>query len=405
MNVPAIETATDAAAATGPAELDGLLCFTRPADVSPDTARPGVLRAAAVFDADGAELFATHRCRIRDCAQPGTPRPDLEHAGFETIDLAPLAALQQTLEHVRQAGRMDAADAAAIRRELRGRTFRLGNGRLLRLLFIAPEGLIIRKAGPNGLKTNPDEPLTEMNGHEASQAVHSDQDVRGTPIRQIMRGAGPWLFRHESPDGANRHSPVFLVNIWIPLQQVTRPLTLMDQRTVDRRRHQLRYALPTDSFLNRDADSRINDIWTFLHDDAQQWYFTSAMDAHRAYVFNTLSTPHGAFILPGEASAELRYSQLKKACATILRDDAAALHACTMPLGDTTPPATTAPLRAAIATMDELLAEAHAQSPLVLAETDWAARAAAAMDRLVRKSIELRAVAVVLPAVWPLGEE
>lgn len=385
-------------------QLRGTLCFTRTVDVSPDRERSGVLRAAApMFDAEGAEQYDAHSCHIHDCAQPGTPPPSLEQAGFDTIDLSPLTELQTTLERIRQASRIDIDDAAIIRRELGGRTFQLANGKRLRLVFIAPEGLIIRKAGPNGLKTNPDERLTEMNGHEASQAVHSDQDVRGTPIRQIMRGAGPWLFRHESPDGANRHSPVFLINIWIPLQQVTRPLTLMDQRTVDRRRHQLRYALPTDSFLNRDEDSRVNDIWTFLHDDKQQWYFTSAMDSRRAYVFNTLSTPHGAFILPGEAAAEQRYLRLQSALAALRDNDAHSLADCTAPCADAPPPTTTAPLRAAIDAMDDLLAEAHMHGIATIAASDWSARTADAMDRLVRKSIELRAVAVMLPDVWPFN--
>lgn len=386
------------------AEVHGSLCFTRPTDVVDDHERGGLLRAGAtMFDADGAEIFAAHNCVIRDCAQTSDAPFGLAGSGFDTIDLASLANLQETLERVRQASRIAPEDAAAIRHALKGQSFRLSDGRQLRLLFIAPEGLIIRKAGPNGLKTNPDEQVTDTNGHEASQAVHSDQDVLGTPVRQLLRGFGPTLFRHEAPDSSNRFSPVFLINVWIPLQQVTRPLTLMDQRTVDRRRHQLRYALPTDNFLERDEESRVNDIWTFLHDDAQQWYFTSQMDARRAYVFNTLSTPHGAFILPGEAAAEQRYLQLQAALAALRNADAAALTQCTAPLDDTLPAETTAPLRDAIRTMDALLTEAHAQPPEAIAASDWSARAAAAMDRLVRKSIELRAVAIVLPDVWPFN--
>ena len=56
---------------------------------------------------------------------------------------------------------------------------------------------------------------------------------------------------------------------------------LADGRSLDRRRHQLRYGLPTGSFLDRDEDQVINDIWHLLHDDAQQWYFRSDMD-HRS---------------------------------------------------------------------------------------------------------------------------
>lgn len=388
------------------AEVHGTLAFTRPADVSPDRERPSMLRAARpMFDADGAEQFALHTCRISDCAGADARALNLAKTGFEAIDLSPLANLQTALERVRVKSHIDHVDAAAIRHALQGPSFRLGNGKLLRVLFIAPEGLILRKAGPNDLKIDADEALTEMNGHGASQAVHSDQDVRGTPIRQLMRGAGPWLFRHEAPDGANRFSPIFLINIWIPLQQITRPLTLMDQRTVDRRRHQLRYALPTDSFLQRDADQRLNDIWTFLHDDTQRWYFTSAMDSRQAYIFNTLGTPHGSFILPGEANAAQRYQRLQAARAAVQRRDAAALAECSAPATDALPEETTVPLRRAIATMDALLAEAHSQPHefCATAAPAWQARVAVAMDSVVRKSIELRAVAIVLPDVWPLN--
>jgi hypothetical protein len=329
---------------------------------------------------------------------------DLAGSGFDTIDLAPLAELQATLERVRRARHIAPADASAIRAALRGRTFRLSDGRLLRLLFIGPEGLILRKAGPNGRKADPHEKMSDMNGHEASQAVHSDQDVLGTPVRQLLRGFGPVVFRHDAPDSANRRSPIFLVNIWIPLQQVTRPLTLMDQRTVDRRRHQLRYALPTDDFLERDEDSRVNDIWTFLHDDSQQWYFTSEMDARKAYVFNTLSTPHGAFILPGEAAAERRYLALQLTRDAICNREAQAASVDAAPIGDELPAETPQPLRKAIASMDALLAEARANAErLCIDAGDWIERATIAMDVLVRKSIELRAVAIVLPDVWPFN--
>jgi hypothetical protein len=385
------------------AEVQAALSFTRPSDVSPDTEHPGMLRAAVPPYEDDPSHFASHSCRIRDIATANAAPLGLTKSGFDIIELAHLTELQTVLERVRQASYIANEDAAQIRSELLGQSFRLSNGKRLRLLFIAPEGLILRKAGPNGLKINAEQ-MSSMNGHGASQAVHSDQDVRGTPIKQIMHGIGPWLFRHEAPDGANRHSPIFLINIWIPLQQITRPLTLVDQRTIDRRRHQLRYALPTDDFLQRNADTRLNDIWTFLHDDAQQWYFTSKMDAQRAYVFNTLGTPHGAFILPGEAAAEQRYLRLQAALTAIQQRGLNALINNTAPIIDMLPADTTAPLRQAIATMDALLEEAHNQAAALCStiNTDWQIRATIAMDKLVRKSIEMRAVAIVVPNVWPL---
>jgi hypothetical protein len=48
--------------------------------------------------------------------------------------------------------------------------------------------------------------LREMNSHDAALVVHGDQGVRGTPLKQIMRGFAPCLFRHQTPDG-NRIAP------------------------------------------------------------------------------------------------------------------------------------------------------------------------------------------------------
>ena len=187
------------------------------------------------------------------------------------------------------------------------------------------------------------------------------------------------------------------MNVWIPLQQITRPLALMDERTLDRRRHQLRYALPTEAFFDRDEDRRINDIWSYLHDERQSWYFTSEMDARRAYVFNTLGTPHGAFIVPGEELAERLYVRLKDAREAILRRDAAALRAISAPTSGPPPANTTLPLRRAIRTMQALLEEAHDRTSELCALRDdsWDDRATRAMDRVVRKSVELRTVALV----------
>ena len=120
-----------------------------------------------------------------------------------------------------------------------------------------------------------------------------------------------------------------LINLWIPLQQITRPLVLMDKRTLDRGQHQLRYGLPTDAFLDRDEDRRVNDIWTFLYHDQQRWYFTSEMDSKRAYVFDTLGTPHGSCIVPGEELAERRYRLLDAAREAVHIGGEAALRRAT----------------------------------------------------------------------------
>jgi len=393
-----IDPQTAAGAAASPPEIRAALGFSRADSVSPDPQRAGLYRAAPVADTSDPRELEFHDCSLRDWMHPQAPPLDLDRMGFDTIDLSRHAALQAVLRGVRAAREITAADASAIRRALRGCVFRLSNGRILRLLFIAPEGLIMRVAGPNGLVPDPGVQMGAMNGHDAALGVHGDQDVRGTPLKQMMRGMAPWLFRHQTPDGDNRLSPVRLVNLWIPLDQVTRPLVFMDRRSLDKRRHQLRYALPTESFLDREEETRVNDIWTFLHDDAQRWYFGSDMDAGRAYVFDTLGTPHGSTILPGEDLAERCYRALQWALGDAgggregLADAAAATAV---------PPADcTAALRRAIAAMQALLRAAAGGGVL---DPDWRRRAQGAMDRVVRKSLEMRVVALQTPGLWPLN--
>lgn len=357
--------------------------YMSPDGVAVDTQRSGgVLRAPTRPNDDEVyKALAMHDCTVHDLAAADALTPSLDTTGFDTIDLSSLADLQNLLQGIGKANTITHDQIKRIHRSLLGKSFRLSNGKKLRVLFVAGEGTILRKAGPNGMKINVDEPITDINGHDGAQAVHGDQDVRGTPVRQILKGAAPWVFRHEAPDGFNRRSPLFLLNLWIPLQQITRPLVLMDERTLDRKKHQLRYALPTAWFLDRPEDRQVNDIWTYLHDPGQQWYFTSALDSRRAYVFNTLGNPHGSFILPGEAHAEACYKALQ---AAMRAEDFA------LPDVSSLPADCTVPLRKAIDTMIALLQEVKQQPA-----ADWQARALAAMDRMVRKSIEMRLVAWV----------
>ena len=378
--------------------------FYRSAEVIDDQEGRGLKRAVTrPTDHDVAQHLEYRRCRIRDWSAPGQPRPSFRAMGFETIDLAPIAPLQSLLAQIKKAGEITPAQGSQLRRELRGRVFPLSRGTCLKMLNIAPEGLIMRTGGPNGLKVDPNAKVSQMNGHDVAVSIHGDQDVRGTPLKQLMRGFAPWLFRHQTPDGSNYISPLVLVNLWIPLQQITRPLTLMDRRTLNAREHQLPYALPTDSFLDRTEDMRVNDIWAFLYDDAQQWYFNSNMGHEQAYVFDTLGEPHGAFILPGEEVAEQYYLQLQQ-----LRDQlvAGTRVARPAPVATALPVTTTAPLRRAIAHMAEVAACVpvdHPDKPGAAAVDAWLARAAAAMDAVVRKSLEMRVVALLLPNVWPFN--
>ncbi|HEY8376729.1 MAG TPA: hypothetical protein VIK91_09585, partial [Nannocystis sp.] len=325
--------------------VEATLAFTRREDVAPDAERPGLLRARTLdFEAmSDPGSFDRRVCRVHDCSDGFVPEL-LEH-GFAHADLSRARRLQAVLERVRRAGRLDDESAAEIRRRLTGAVLRLSGGARLWVLYLAREGFFMRRAGPAGV------PLVRasggMNDHDAAVSVHADQDVHGTPVRQILRGAAPWLFRHESPDGCNARSRLLLVNVWIPLEQVTRPLALMDRRSIDRRAHQLRYGMPTDRFLRREAALRINDVWTFLHDPEQRWYFTSEIDARTAYVFETLSTPHASFMLPGEQRAAERYRRLTAAIAAVRDSDAEALGRVLAEGdgGDVGPEPATAPLQ------------------------------------------------------------
>jgi hypothetical protein len=343
-------------------------------------------------------------CRITDWSECDAFRPDLLRHGFDCVDLSSIEGLQGVLDRVRDAGQVRPEDAREIRRRLAGRSVRLGDGSRIRLVTIAAEGFIMRKAGPNGMPASPAGSMTAMNGHDAALTVHADQDVRGTPLRQLLRGAAPRLFRHDAPDSRNGWSPLWLLNLWIPLQQITRPLALMDKRSLDRRAHQLRYGLPTDAFLDRDADRRINDIWTFLHDARQRWYFRSEMPPGRAYVFETLGTPHGSFILPGEERAERRLRQLDAASEAIRCGDEPGVRRALLPGEDRGAAIATRPLRRAIEAMDELIEEARRDAASLcrgFGSESWRARARRAMDAVVRKSIEMRVVAVRTPRLPP----
>ena len=383
------------------AAVEAELGFSKPSEVTDDHEGRGLKRAVTrPIDGEFAEQFEYRRCKVRDLCASGQPTPDLRRMGFETIDLLQSDALQSLLSDVKEAGEISAEQASQLRRHLRGGVFPLSRGKCLKMLHVAPEGLVMRTGGPNGLKVNAQLEMTEMNHHDVALAIHGDQDVRGTPLKQLMRGNAPWMFRHQTPDGSNRLSPLVLVNLWIPLQQITRPLTLMDRCTLDAANHQLRYALPTDTFLDRSEDMVLNDIWAFLHDEAQHWYFHSSMGHDRAYIFDTLGEPHGSFILPGEDVAERYYLQLRQ-----LREQLKSGSAVQRPPGGdmALPTDTTAPLRRAIESMAALAASVPVDNPGQPAVDVWLARAEEAMDSVVRKSLEMRVVALLLPDHWPFN--
>ena len=378
-------------------ELRAPLGFSRADDVAPDEERPGLLRARTIPGGGRtADALDFRSCVLHDCATGASPDAGLEEVGFEAVDLSANAALQAALGTVRDEDRISEASQEAVRESLAGARFPLASGTVLRIETVAADGMIHRRGGPNGLDVNP-EGMQGGNGHGAAQGIHGDQDVLGTPLAQLMNGAAPDLFRHRTPDCVNEDAGLFLLNLWVPIQQITRPLVLMDRRTLDAKRHQLRYGLPVTGFLDRDQETRINDIWSFLHDPGQVWYFRSRMGPGQAYLFDTLGEPHGSCILPGEDALEELWHALGRACAAAAEPDADALAA----IGATAPPelpeVTTEPIREAWHAMTKLLREAEAHAGAVCtAPADWVGRARAAMDAVIRKSLEMRLVASVV---------
>ena len=335
-----------------------------------------------------------HECEIRDLAVPETRQPRFDEAGFAVADLPDRHGLHDTLRAVLRDQRLSPPTEAAIRRALGRARVRLHDGTHLLIVHVATEGLLFRREGPAGIDVRGRADAEVRHGGAVN--VHADQDVLGTPLRQLMRGHAPRILRHDAPDSSNRRSPLMLVNLWLPLRQVTRPLTLMHSASLDRRRDQCRYGLPTDGILDRSGEGAVNDIWAFLHDDAQRWYFHSELGLGQAYVFDTLSTAHGSCALPGEDLAADRHRRLAAAETAIGDADVAALRAAVTGRGPGDVP--TASLRRAIAAMDALLDEAASQERLTSGNAeDWLRRSQAARAAVVRSSVELRALAVRLP--------
>lgn len=383
------------------AEVPVVLGFTPPTVAIPDEAHPGLFRAGVRGGPYSDETVEQHRCPATDLSAPGVAAPDLFGAGLDTVDLSGLGELQTTLAHVRATRRIDDADAAVIRSSLGGATLPLLSGPTVTVMHVADEGLIMRNGGPNSRKVVGDRSVG-MNGHGIATSVHADQDVFGTPLTQVMGGRAPELFRFHSPEDHNDDASLMLVNLWIPLQQPVQPLVLGDGASLDRPRHQLRYGLSTSTFLERDEEMVVNDIWLFLHDAGQRWYFRSDMDHRHGWLFDTLSTPHGAGILPGEDLAERWFVALEDAEVAVEAGDAVAVTEAltSAPSGDDALPDGTPPgLRAAIATMAAVADEARRNPAGVCGEraAAWAEAAQAARDGVVRRSIEMRMVVALDP--------
>ena len=350
-----------------------------------DQERPGLLRSptrerSTAYD-DRGVVFEVCAINEIDGAEEA---PRFLEAGFEAVRLPRQPGLIALLGEIREAGEAGDEQVTRLRSLLTGAAIELADGSRLRVDHVADEGVIVRHAGPGGIEVDGAE-------HHGAVNVHIDQDVLGTPLRQLFDGGAAEVFGHDSPDSQNHTSAQYLVNLWLPLRQVTRPLTLMDGRSLDRQRHQLRYQLPVDGFLDRQEDQSVNDIWVCLHDPAQAWWFRAEAGLGDAYVFNTLSTPHASFVLPGEDVAADRYRRLGMVIEAVRAGDPGrAGESASVPPPDLDRTAGRS-LRAAVAAMDDLLAEARAV-PATELDAAWCARAEAARDGVVRCSLELRAV-------------
>jgi hypothetical protein len=120
------------------------------------------------------------------------------------------------------------------------------------------------------------------------------------------------------------------------------------------------------------------------------------MDRRSAYVFNTLSAPHGAGVLPGEDLAERYYRALEAAETAVERGDVAGLADALADVDEprTSDVDTTEALRRAVGEMASLVDEAASDPSAACgpASRDWSAKSRAARHRVVRTSIEMRIV-------------
>lgn len=371
------------------------LTFTRPGHVTQDSERPGLLRADFAAE-DG--IGDVHICDVTDLSAPGAVEPGLDEAGFETIDLGADIELQAALDDVRDRGRLTSDAEAAIRRSLTGMEVELASGMRVRIDLVVDDGLFHRRSGPGWTDANPGG-IDGVNGHGGARYVHGDQDVYGTPLRQLMHGTAPDTFRHVTPDGRNDDATVWLLNLWIPIHAPVQPLALMDRRTVDAQRHQLRFGLPVDGFLARDEDAAINDIWRFLHHEDQRWFVRTDMDSRQGYLFNTLGTAHGAACLRGEDALAPLWQALSEAVGAIDAGGAAPAVTAIEVSTPEPPDDATHTIRDGWTQLAEQIDRANA----MIAEPgpdarwqDWRTETRAVLESLVRRSIELRLVATVI---------
>ena len=236
----------------------------------------------------------------RRYSQHRTSKISLVKNGFEYVDLKGAhrdGTLKEDFQIALEHG-LDSSLSSRIRRKLRHFFTTLSDGSYLWIFEIVSEGMIIRR---NRAGCENPHLCRSVGGDEVgAKTVHADQDLHGQPLRSMLFGLAPYLF-HE------KYSPLQILNIWIPLQQVrVRPLALMDVQTLDRQAHQLKYHI-VNNFMSEKENGDggndkylLNDCFTFLHHEDQKWFFYDGQDSDKMIVFETTGTPHGSFMLPGE---------------------------------------------------------------------------------------------------------
>jgi hypothetical protein len=223
--------------------------------------------------------------KLRDQASEITL--SLRPNGLEYIQMEADPMLTAALDTLARANKLSTETIALVRQRLEGRTIPLSGDASLLVVHVATSGLMMRAVGPN---------QTATHGHSWNPIAHSDQNVQGYPLKRLMAGFAPLLFHW-------RYSPVKLLNLWIPIQPVKcQPLVLMDAATIAQS-NQLHYHIyAKDKFLGE----RLNDCWVFTHNSSQQWWWRSnfgnpeSENVTDAVLFSTLHTPHTSTTLPGE---------------------------------------------------------------------------------------------------------
>eukprot|EP00746_Dinoflagellata_sp_MGD_P049052 gnl/MRDRNA2_/MRDRNA2_222096_c0_seq1.p1 gnl/MRDRNA2_/MRDRNA2_222096_c0~~gnl/MRDRNA2_/MRDRNA2_222096_c0_seq1.p1 ORF type:complete len:299 (-),score=26.04 gnl/MRDRNA2_/MRDRNA2_222096_c0_seq1:39-878(-) len=151
---------------------------------------------------------------------------------------------------------------------------------------------MMRTVGPN---------KTATHGHSWNPMTHGDQNVHGYPLNTLLLGFAPFLFHWD-------YSPVLLLNLWIPVQAVKcQPLILMDIATLAASNKLHYHIYAKDEMLGE----RLNDCWTFTHNVSQRWWYHSAFNSSHAALFSTLQTPHTSTTLPGEDVVQALWQGLR----------------------------------------------------------------------------------------------